>query len=102
MSRTVPRELDPAGARSVGEAPRSRQGGWRGAGASLRRAGSLAFDRVPRPALACALVALASALAWSLLVPPFQVPDENAHYAYTQQVAERGTLPRHAVPEGQL
>jgi 4-amino-4-deoxy-L-arabinose transferase-like glycosyltransferase len=50
----------------------------------------------------CALVALANGLAWSLIVPPFQVPDENAHYAYVQQVAERGTLPRQVFPEGPL
>jgi 4-amino-4-deoxy-L-arabinose transferase-like glycosyltransferase len=43
-------------------------------------------------------VALANGLAWSLIVPPFQVPDENAHYAYVQQVAERGTLPRQLPP----
>jgi hypothetical protein len=53
---------------------------------------------VPRAAWACALVALANGLAWSLIVPPFQVPDENAHYAYVQQVAERGTLPRQLPP----
>ncbi len=49
---------------------------------------------VPCAAWVCALVALANGLAWSLIVPPFQVPDENAHYAYVQQLAERGTLPR--------
>ncbi|HEX4483915.1 MAG TPA: DUF2142 domain-containing protein [Solirubrobacteraceae bacterium] len=54
--------------------------------------------RVPRAAWACAIVALANGLAWSLIVPPFQVPDENAHYAYVQQVAERGTLPRQLPP----
>jgi 4-amino-4-deoxy-L-arabinose transferase-like glycosyltransferase len=58
--------------------------------------------RVPKAAWACALVALANGLAWSLIVPPFQVPDENAHYAYVQQVAERGTVPRHVEPEGML
>jgi hypothetical protein len=47
-------------------------------------------------------VALANGLAWSLIVPPFQVPDENAHYAYVQQVAERGTLPRRISAEGPL
>jgi 4-amino-4-deoxy-L-arabinose transferase-like glycosyltransferase len=61
-----------------------------------------ALGRVPRVAWACALVALANGLAWSLIVPPFQVPDENAHYAYVQQVAERGTLPRIVSPEGPL
>jgi hypothetical protein len=58
--------------------------------------------RVPTAAWACALVALANGLAWSLIVPPFEVPDENAHYAYVAQVAERGTVPRHVVPEGKL
>lgn len=57
---------------------------------------------VPRAAWACALVMLANGLAWSLIVPPFEVPDENAHYAYVQQVAERGTVPRQVLPEGAL
>jgi len=80
----------------------ARREGWRRVAGGLRDALAGALARVPRPAIACALVALACALAWSLLVPPFQVPDENAHYAYVQQVAERGTLPRHVPPEGQL
>jgi hypothetical protein len=45
---------------------------------------------------------LANAVAWSLIIPPFEVPDENAHYAYVQQVAERGTVPRQVLPEGLL
>ena len=57
---------------------------------------------MPKAAWLCALVALANGLAWSLIVPPFEVPDENAHYAYVAQVAERGTVPRHALPEGLL
>jgi 4-amino-4-deoxy-L-arabinose transferase-like glycosyltransferase len=74
----------------------------------LELAGSLlgsalhAVGRVPVAGRACALVALANGLAWSLLVPPFQVPDENAHYAYVQQVAERGTIPRPTVHQGPL
>jgi len=55
---------------------------------------------VPRAAWACAAVALLNGLAWSLITPPFEVPDENAHYAYVQQLAERGKLPRSAQPEG--
>ncbi len=50
----------------------------------------------------CALVMLANGVAWSFIVPPFEVPDENAHYAYVQQVAERGTVPRAVQPEGLL
>jgi 4-amino-4-deoxy-L-arabinose transferase-like glycosyltransferase len=47
-------------------------------------------------------VALANGLAWSLLVPPFEVPDENAHYAYVAQVAERDTVPHQVLPEDTL
>jgi 4-amino-4-deoxy-L-arabinose transferase-like glycosyltransferase len=57
---------------------------------------------VPRAAWACVAVALANGLAWSLIVPPFEVPDENAHYAYVAQIAERGTVPRNVLPEGVL
>jgi 4-amino-4-deoxy-L-arabinose transferase-like glycosyltransferase len=57
---------------------------------------------IPLAGWACALAALANGLAWSLIVPPFQVPDENAHYAYVQQLAERGTLPHLVAPEGPL
>jgi hypothetical protein len=58
--------------------------------------------RVPRAAWLCAVVALANGLAWSLIVPPFEVPDENAHYAYVAQVAERGTLPHPGPAAGPL
>jgi 4-amino-4-deoxy-L-arabinose transferase-like glycosyltransferase len=61
-----------------------------------------ALGSVPRAAWACALVMLVNGLAWSLITPPFEVPDENAHYAYVQQVAERGTVAHHALPEGML
>jgi len=30
---------------------------------------------------------------WALIVPPFQAPDEAAHVAYVQSLAERGELP---------
>lgn len=53
----------------------------------------LAAGRPSRP-LAWVLVAiLLCGCAWVLAVPPWQVPDENAHFAYLQSVAERGTLP---------
>jgi 4-amino-4-deoxy-L-arabinose transferase-like glycosyltransferase len=49
--------------------------------------------RVPR-ALAALLAATAVlGLAWTLVVPPFQAPDEPAHVAYVQSLAERGKLP---------
>jgi 4-amino-4-deoxy-L-arabinose transferase-like glycosyltransferase len=50
--------------------------------------------RPPRAAYWCALVAVLNALAWSIITPPFEVPDENGHYAYVQQLVEAGSLPR--------
>ena len=32
-------------------------------------------------------------LAWALVVPPWQVPDENTHFAYVQTLVENGSLP---------
>jgi hypothetical protein len=52
-----------------------------------------AFRRVPQAAWLCALIACLNAAAWSLLSPPFQVPDEPAHFAYVQQLVEAGQLP---------
>jgi 4-amino-4-deoxy-L-arabinose transferase-like glycosyltransferase len=53
-----------------------------------------AARRVPVAAWLCALVGGLSALTWSLLAPPFQVPDEVSHFAYAQYLAETGDLPR--------
>jgi hypothetical protein len=78
---------------------RDRAGGARVAGSAW--VGAL-LRRVPRAAWLCALIALANGLAWSLIVPPFEVPDENAHYAYVAQVAERGTLPHPGPAAGPL
>lgn len=44
------------------------------------------------PPLALLTVATALlGLAWALIVPPFQGPDENDHFAYVQHVAETGS-----------
>jgi 4-amino-4-deoxy-L-arabinose transferase-like glycosyltransferase len=49
--------------------------------------------KIPR-ALAAVLIAVALfGLAWTLVVPPWQAPDENSHFAYTQSLAERFALP---------
>jgi 4-amino-4-deoxy-L-arabinose transferase-like glycosyltransferase len=53
------------------------------------------LDRAPRAALICALVAALNAFAWTLVVPPFHVPDETAHASYAQYLAETGKTPRH-------
>jgi len=44
-----------------------------------------------------ALVALINGFGWSLLTPPFEVPDENGHVAYVQYLAETGKLPVYRV-----
>jgi hypothetical protein len=50
--------------------------------------------RVPTAAWLCALVAFANAAAWSIVTPPFQVPDEPEHVAYVSHLAETGHLPK--------
>lgn len=49
--------------------------------------------RVPRAAWVCALVAFLNAVCWSVISPPFENPDEPAHFAYVQRLAETGKLP---------
>jgi 4-amino-4-deoxy-L-arabinose transferase-like glycosyltransferase len=44
-----------------------------------------------------ALVAVLNAACWSVLTPAFQVPDENAHFAYVKQLAEGGVPPKRDV-----
>jgi Predicted membrane protein (DUF2142) len=51
------------------------------------------IHRIPRAAWACALLACLNAVCWSIIMPPFQVPDEPDHFAYVQQLAETGELP---------
>jgi hypothetical protein len=53
------------------------------------------LGRLPTAAWLCALVACLNAVAWSLITPPFQVPDEPEHVAYVKQLAETGSLPSH-------
>jgi hypothetical protein len=55
---------------------------------------------VPTVAWTCALIALLNACAWSLIVPPFQGKDEADHFAYVEQLAEDGTLPKNGKPNG--
>jgi 4-amino-4-deoxy-L-arabinose transferase-like glycosyltransferase len=59
---------------------------------ALRQSPSV-FRRIPRAAWICALIACLNAVCWSLITPPFQTPDEPAHFAYVQQIAETGRLP---------
>ncbi len=54
-----------------------------------------ALAAVPTAAWVCAAVAVLSAASWSIITPPFQVPDEPSHFAYTQTLAETGELPKY-------
>jgi 4-amino-4-deoxy-L-arabinose transferase-like glycosyltransferase len=49
--------------------------------------------RVPRSAVVCALVATLNATAWAILMPAFQVPDEQSHYAYAEYLVQHGRPP---------
>ncbi len=51
------------------------------------------LPRLPRAGLICALIACLNAVCWSIVSPPFEVPDEPAHFAYVKQLAETGRLP---------
>jgi 4-amino-4-deoxy-L-arabinose transferase-like glycosyltransferase len=48
---------------------------------------------IPRAAVVCAALAALNAACWSIVTPPFQVPDEPEHFAYVKQLAETGRLP---------
>ena len=54
--------------------------------------------RLPAVAVAVAVLAFANAAIWSVIVPPFHVPDEIAHTYYAQYVGETGELPVAARP----
>jgi 4-amino-4-deoxy-L-arabinose transferase-like glycosyltransferase len=58
---------------------------WRWLGALVRR--------IPVAGRACFVIAFVNAAIWGLVVPPFQVPDEIAHFGYAQYLAETGGLP---------
>jgi hypothetical protein len=66
-----------------------RAGGWRG----LTAAVGSQLRRVPRAGWACFLIALVNCAIWTVVVPPFQVPDEISHFGYAQYLAETGKLP---------
>jgi len=46
-----------------------------------------------RALILVALIAGGTGSAWAIVTPTFQVPDEPAHYAYVQYIAETGKLP---------
>jgi hypothetical protein len=48
---------------------------------------------IPRPLVALLAIATIQVAAWILVLPPFQGPDEDAHFAYVQHLAETGERP---------
>lgn len=58
----------------------------------MRRLAAL-VRRIPRAGRACAVIAFVNAAAWSVVVPPFHVPDEISHFGYAQYLAETGQPP---------
>lgn len=49
--------------------------------------------RVPLPLIALCVTAFVVGATWAFVVPPFQAPDENQHFAYADYVAQTGELP---------
>jgi len=48
---------------------------------------------VPAAAWWCAAIAFANAAVWTIVTPPFEVPDETAHVAYVQRLATHAEPP---------
>ncbi len=48
---------------------------------------------VPRTAVLVAVLGFINAAVWGLVTPIWQTPDEWAHVAYVQSIAERGKIP---------
>jgi 4-amino-4-deoxy-L-arabinose transferase-like glycosyltransferase len=64
------------------------------------RALAARIRRTPAPlALLLAVTALLG-VAWSVVMPPFQGPDESDHFAYVQHLAETGSAPSSTVFSG--
>jgi hypothetical protein len=49
--------------------------------------------KIPRPLALLLVVAALLSTAWDMALPPFQGPDEGAHFAYVQHLAETGHTP---------
>jgi 4-amino-4-deoxy-L-arabinose transferase-like glycosyltransferase len=49
--------------------------------------------RLVHPLTAVLVLVAIAGVAWALVVPPFQSPDEIDHYAYAESLAARGALP---------
>src|SRR5690348_908176 len=52
--------------------------------------------RVPRPLAALLGATLLLGVAWALIVPPWQAPDEQLHYGYVQSLVDGPGIPGRA------
>jgi hypothetical protein len=90
---TPPREID-AAAETLADAPHRGAYDWStGWLTRLARRPWNDTRHIPLAAWICALVATLNGIAWSVVLPPFQAPDEPSHFAYVQHLAETGKLP---------
>ncbi len=81
---SIPETTEPVRGESAGASTRS----WR-----LPRRIWSRVARTPRPLLLILAVGLLQSIAWDVALPAFQGPDEAAHFAYVQYLAENGRLP---------
>jgi len=74
-------------------APELKEG--RARAGSRRRTRKLrnAVAAVPAPLAALLVIVVIAGIAWALFVPPWQSPDESAHFAYAQSIAEKLAVP---------
>jgi 4-amino-4-deoxy-L-arabinose transferase-like glycosyltransferase len=52
-----------------------------------------AWRRIPRAGRVCFVLAFVNIAVWTVVIPPFQVPDEISHFGYAQYFAETGQPP---------
>ena len=58
-----------------------------------RRGRATPAARPPAALIALLAVVAIVGVAWALVTPAFQAPDENSHFGYVQTLAERFALP---------
>ena len=57
--------------------------------------------RIPGPLAGLLAIVAVLGISWALLVPPWQAPDEVAHFAYAQSLATRFALPGNKARSGE-
>ena len=105
--------LAPVIAQRIGLTRGHTGGAWRGIAILLCFAAGMglaafvllaarARPRRPSPRVAVRGVAVLNSLAWGLLTPTFQIPDEHFHLSYVQDLAEHGKPPepKPGAPDG--